>query len=150
MNPQRVLLRCASLLALACVASAAKLEGYSAGGDTGLGVALDDGDLHEGEGHSGVGGGSVLPLVLVGSGVLPESAIVGATGGASGGAAGGVVGGESSDPTGGNDHEEDFDFDAGELSDGGIDEEYIPPSVVPEVAPVDVPAPGGEYIAPQN
>lgn len=121
-------LRCASVLALVCLASAAKLEGYSDGGDTGLGVALDDGELLE----EGVGGGSVLPLVLVGSGVLPESAIVGVTVDVSGDAAGDAIG-------------------AGNLPDGDNGEGYIPPSVVPEVAPVDVaPAPGGEYLAPHN
>lgn len=110
---------------MACVVSAAKLEGYADGGDTGLGVSLDDG----GAGVSGVGGGSVLPFVLIGSGVIPESAFVSVTGGVAGEVPPGAP--------------EDFDDSVpGELPGEGVEEEYLPVDVLP--------APGKEYLAPQN
>ncbi|XP_063593132.1 uncharacterized protein LOC134770190 [Penaeus indicus] len=86
MNP--LSFRGASVLILVCVVSAAP-QGYGSGGDDGLGVDLRG---------SGVGGGSVLPGVFVGTGVLPESAFGGVAGGVSGGAAGGVIGEEYSAP----------------------------------------------------
>ncbi|XP_042894008.1 glycine-rich cell wall structural protein 1-like [Penaeus japonicus] len=164
MNPQRAPLRCAFVLVLVCMVSAAKLEGYSDGGDTGLGITLDDGELPGGAGASGVGGGSVIPAIFVGSGVIPESAFAGASGGASGGAFGGAVDEEYSAPGVGAAHETAGSFDAG--VSGGVEtgvvaeeysdptagaEEYIPPSAGPEVAPVDVlPAPSNAYITPRN
>ncbi|XP_037792661.1 glycine-rich cell wall structural protein-like [Penaeus monodon] len=90
MNALNIMLRGASVLVLACVVSAVP-QGYGAGGDGGLGVDLGGAGGH---GSSGVGGGSVLPFVFVGKGVLPESAI----GGVSGGVDGGVIGGEYSAP----------------------------------------------------
>ncbi|XP_063593280.1 uncharacterized protein LOC134770358 [Penaeus indicus] len=77
-----------NILFLVCVASAAP-QGYGSGGDGGLGVDLGG---TGGDGGSGVGGGSVLPFVLTGKGVLPESAI------SVGGVDGGVIGGEYSAP----------------------------------------------------
>ncbi|XP_047491030.1 uncharacterized protein LOC125040515 [Penaeus chinensis] len=89
MNSLRILSHGAPLLALVCVVSAAKLQGYSAEGDTGLGITL--GQVHGGAGHGGVGGGSVIPAIFVGSGVIPESAF--------GGVTGGVISGEYSAPS---------------------------------------------------
>ncbi|XP_063593128.1 uncharacterized protein LOC134770186 [Penaeus indicus] len=156
MNPMRF----APLLALVCVASAAKLQGYSAGGDTGLGITL--GQVHGGAGHGGVGGGSVIPAIFVGSGVIPESAF--------GGVTGGVIGNEYSAPSigvapaaiGGFDTGVATGFDAGVGGvfdagfSGGFDsdavaEEYIPPIGGPDPVPVAVlPAPGNTYITPRN
>nr|XP_027219495.1 pupal cuticle protein 36-like [Penaeus vannamei] len=84
------MMRGVSVLALVCMVSAAKLPGYSAGGDSGLGV-----DLGGVGGHAGGAGGSgsVFQAVFVGSGNLPASAIGGGAGGFSGGAAGGFGGG---------------------------------------------------------
>ncbi|XP_047491634.1 pupal cuticle protein 36-like [Penaeus chinensis] len=90
MNSYRIMMRGASVLVMVCMVSAAKLPGYSAGGDSGLGV-----DLSGAGGHGGGAGGagSVFPAIFVGKGNLPASAIVGAAGGFSGGAAGGIGGG---------------------------------------------------------
>ncbi|XP_063593130.1 uncharacterized protein LOC134770188 [Penaeus indicus] len=145
MNPPSILLRVASLLVLVCVVSAVP-QGYGSGGDGGLGVDLGGAGGH---GGSGVGGGSVLPFVFVGKGVLPESAI---GGGASGGAAGGVVGEEYSVPSA---DVVGVDADVAGSLDGGVSggaanaaigEEYTAPAVVPEVSPVS--PPGSEYAAP--
>ncbi|XP_069995799.1 uncharacterized protein [Penaeus vannamei] len=169
MNP----MRCASVLALLCVASTAKLEGYSAGGDTGLGVTLDG--VHGGAGHRGVGGGRVVPAIFVGSGVIPESAFGGviggeysapsvvvapvAAGGSFGNTVGGVISGEYSAPSVASVATGDFDagvagsFDAGFSGSGSdaVAEEYIPPIAGPDAAPVAVlPAPGNTYITPRN
>ncbi|XP_037792901.1 PE-PGRS family protein PE_PGRS33-like [Penaeus monodon] len=140
--------RC-SVLVLVCVVSAGP-QGYGAGGDGGLGVDLGGTGGH---GGSGTGGGSVLPFIFVGKGVLPESAIGGVGGGASGGAAGGVIGGEYSAPSagaaGGVDVGVAGGFDggvAGGAADVAIGEEYTAPAVVPEVSPVS--PPGSEYAAP--
>ncbi|XP_063593129.1 uncharacterized protein LOC134770187 [Penaeus indicus] len=70
--------------------------GYGSGGHSELGVDLSGAGGHSG---SGVGSERELPGVLVGSGVLPESAIGGVGGGANGDAAGGVIGGEYSGPS---------------------------------------------------
>ncbi|XP_047491752.1 glycine-rich protein 23-like [Penaeus chinensis] len=103
-----------NILFLVCVVSAAP-QGYGAGGDGGLGVDLGGTGGH---GGSGVGGGSVLPFILVGKGVLPESAIGGV-----GGVDGGVIGGEYSAPDAGAVGAFDVDvaggFDAGAA--GGFD-----------------------------
>nr|XP_027219444.1 uncharacterized protein LOC113811825 [Penaeus vannamei] len=164
MNPMRY----ASVLALLCVTSAAKLEGYSAGGDTGLGVTLDG--VHGGAGHRGVGGGRVVPAIFVGSGVIPESAFGGviggeysapsavvapvATGGSFGNTVGGVISGEYSAPsavvapvaTGGSDAGV-----AGGFGSGAVAEEYIPPVAGPDVTSMDAPpAPNTAYITPRN
>ncbi|XP_069995969.1 uncharacterized protein [Penaeus vannamei] len=90
MNSHRIMMHGASVLALVCMVSAAKLPGYSTGGDSGLGV-----DLRGVGGHAGGAGGagSVFQAVFVGRGNLPASAIGGAAGGFSGGAAGGFGGG---------------------------------------------------------
>ncbi|XP_063593278.1 uncharacterized protein LOC134770355 [Penaeus indicus] len=141
-----ILIHGASVLVLASVVSAVP-QGYGSGGDGGLGVDLGGAGGH---GGSGVGGGSVLPFVFVGKGVLPESAI---GSGASGGAAGGVVGGEYSAPN--VDAVSSFDvgvtggFDAGVVggaADVAIGEEYTAPAAVPEVSLVS--PPGSEYAAP--
>ncbi|XP_042892965.1 glycine-rich protein 23-like [Penaeus japonicus] len=143
MNPLNIVLGGAFVLVLVCVVSAAP-QGYGAGGDSGLGVDLG-GSGAGGHGGSGVGGGSVLPGVLVGSGVLPESAIGGAAGGAFGGAAGGVVGGEYSAPDAG--VAGGFDAGvAGGFGDVALGEEYAAPAEVPEVAHVSPPV--SEYAAP--
>ncbi|XP_042892961.1 uncharacterized protein LOC122267055 [Penaeus japonicus] len=85
------MLRGVSVLAMVCMVSAAKLQGYSEGGDSGLGVDLSGG-VHGGA-AGGAGSGSVFPAVFVGSGDLPASAFGGVAGGLSGGAAGGHGGG---------------------------------------------------------
>ncbi|XP_037793021.1 glycine-rich cell wall structural protein 1-like [Penaeus monodon] len=153
-------MRCASLLALVCVATAAKLQGYSAGGNTGLGITL--GQVHGGAGHRGVGGGSVVPAIFVGSGVIPESAFGGVTGGVlsgeysapSVGVAPAAIGGFGTGVTTGFDAGVAGVFDAG--FSGGFDSdavagEYIPPIAGPDAAPVAVlPAPGNTYITPRN
>ncbi|XP_063593135.1 PE-PGRS family protein PE_PGRS18-like [Penaeus indicus] len=150
--------------------SAAKLPGYSAGGDSGLGV-----DLSGAGGHGGGAGGagSVFPFVFVGSGNLPASAI----GGAAGGIGGGAVGQEYSEPstgpvapvvtveevytgpgTGPVDPvvEEEYtgpSIDAGHGSADSsavtVDEEYSGPSI--DVAPVaPVPTVDEEYTGPNE
>ncbi|XP_063593131.1 uncharacterized protein LOC134770189 [Penaeus indicus] len=146
MNTHSILIRGASVLFLTYMVSAVP-QGYGSGGDGGLGVDLGGTGGH---GGSGVGGGSVLPFVFVGKGVLPEGAI---GGGASGGAAGGVIGGEYSAPSagvaGGVNAGVAGGFDgsvAGGTADVAIGEEYTAPAVVPEVSPVS--PPGSEYAAP--
>ncbi|XP_047491760.1 PE-PGRS family protein PE_PGRS18-like [Penaeus chinensis] len=86
------MLRGVSVLAMVCMVSAAKLPGYSAGGDSDLGV-----DLSGAGGHGGGAGGagSVFPAIFVGKGNLPASAI----GGAAGGIGGGSVGQEYTEPS---------------------------------------------------
>nr|XP_027219497.1 glycine-rich cell wall structural protein-like isoform X2 [Penaeus vannamei] len=92
MNPLFDMLRGASVLALVCMVSAAKLPGYSAGGGSGLGVDLGGAGGHGGV-AGGAGSGNVYQAVLVGSGHLPASAFGGAAGGVAGGFAGGAAGG---------------------------------------------------------
>ncbi|XP_037792899.1 uncharacterized protein LOC119588275 [Penaeus monodon] len=134
---------CASLLALVCAATAAKLQGYSAGGNTGLGITL--GQVHGGAGHRGVGGGSVVPAIFVGSGVIPESAFVGAVGG--------VISGEYSAPSVVVAPVAAGVFDAGVaggFDSGALVEGYIPPVAGPEVTVIDVPpVPNNAYITPR-
>ncbi|XP_037793022.1 AT-rich interactive domain-containing protein 1B-like [Penaeus monodon] len=91
------LLRGVSVLAMVCMVSAAKLPGYSAGGDSGLGVDLSSAGGHGG-GAGGAGSGSVFPAVFVGSGNLPASAIVGPAGVIGGGAVGQEYTEPSTDP----------------------------------------------------
>ncbi|XP_047490851.1 uncharacterized PE-PGRS family protein PE_PGRS46-like [Penaeus chinensis] len=123
-------------LLLTCVVPVVP-QGYGSGGHGGLGVDLGGTGGH---GGSDVGGGSVLPGVLVGSGELPESAIGGVGGSASAGAAGGVIG-ECDTPTA----SAAGIFDAGVAGnaiDVGISEEYT----TPEVSPAS--PPDSEYAAP--
>ncbi|XP_047491029.1 PE-PGRS family protein PE_PGRS18-like [Penaeus chinensis] len=89
------MLRGVSVLVMVCMVSAAKLPGYSAGGDSGLSV-----DLSGAGGHGGGAGGagSVFPAIFVGKGNLPASAIGGAAGGIGGGAVGQEYTGTSTGP----------------------------------------------------
>ncbi|XP_047491717.1 glycine-rich cell wall structural protein 1-like [Penaeus chinensis] len=100
MNPLFNMLRGASALAMVFMVSAAKLPGYSTGGDPGLGVALGGAGGHGGVG-GGAGSGNVFQAVLVGSGHLHASALGGAAGGLAGGAAGGFAGGAAGGFAGG-------------------------------------------------
>ncbi|XP_047491120.1 acanthoscurrin-1-like [Penaeus chinensis] len=126
MYPLNILIRGASVLVLMCVVSAVP-QGYGSRGDGGLGVELGGAGGH---GGSGVGGGSVLPGVLAGKVVLPESAIGGVGGSAPGDAAGGVIGGEYSAPSvgvvGG--------FDVG-VAGGAGDVSHVSPPVSEYAAP---------------
>ncbi|XP_037792903.1 uncharacterized protein LOC119588281 [Penaeus monodon] len=119
-----------SVLAVVCMVSAAKLPGYSAGGDSGLGVDL---------GGSG-GHGSVFQAVFVGSGNLPASAIVGAGAGIGGGAVGQEYTGPSTGPVTPVDTvEEEYTGPVAAVSPVvTVEEEYTGPSTGPvdSVSPV--------------
>ncbi|XP_037792904.1 AT-rich interactive domain-containing protein 1B-like [Penaeus monodon] len=124
-------------LAVVCMVSAAKLPGYSARGDTGLGV-----DLGGAGGHGGgaAGAGSVFQAVFVGSGNLPASAIVGAGAGIGGGAVGQEYTGPSTGPVAPVDTvEEEYTGPVAAVSPVvTVEEEYTGPSTGPidPVAPV--------------
>ncbi|XP_063593137.1 isoniazid-induced protein IniB-like [Penaeus indicus] len=133
MNPMFNMLRGVSALAMVIMVSAAKLPGYSAGGDSGLGVALGGAGGHGGVG-GGAGSGNVYQAVLVGSGHLPASALGGAAGGFAGGAAGGFAGGAAGGFAGG--AAGGFAGGAaGGFAGGAVAEEYIGPVTAP-VGPV--------------
>nr|AEF33801.1 DNA-binding protein DBP23 [Penaeus vannamei] len=131
MNPLFDMLRGASVLALVCMVSAAKLPGYSAGGDSGLGVDLGGAGGHGGV-AGGAGSGNVYQAVLVGSGHLPASAFGGAAGGVAGGFAGGAAGGVAGGFAGG------AAGVAGGFGGGAVVDEYTGPDTgsVGPVGPV--------------